>query len=65
MNEIIINNIIEKVKKSGMTMKDFERKVGVSEGYFSRCLTYKTKGISIITFLKCAEILGCKLEELL
>lgn len=60
----IVKNIVEKVKESGMTMRAFERKVGVSEGYFSRCLTYKTKGMNLAIFLKCAEVLGCNLDDL-
>lgn len=63
--EKFVDEVVSRVKEQKLVMKDFEKNVGVSVGYFSRCLNSKTKSVSVELVLRCAKLLNCDIKDLL
>ena len=51
--------------KKGMKLSDIEDSIDVSTGYLSRGQKHRTKGISVATLIRLAEVLNVSVEDLL
>lgn len=61
--DIVIQNILFFIRKRRMMVGDFERRIGVSKGYMSRCKGIKS--ISLDRVLRAAEVLEVPVSSLL
>ena len=57
-------NLTQLVKEHGMTMKQLESMIGVSEGYFVR-IAEKQSGFNALPLIKACQILGASVDEVI
>ena len=60
----IHKNMTQLVKKHGMTMKQLESMIGVSQGYFVRIAERQTD-FNALPLIKACEILGVSIDEVI
>lgn len=64
LQDNIHKNITQLVKEHGMTMKQLESMIGVSEGYFVR-IAEKQSGFNALPLINACQILNVPIDEVI